>query len=98
MDDLDFDDDSDNGGEYMEAMATLIQAYGRGFLARRRRNQLIKERFEKIWDPRRRRFYFYDRDNDTSQWNLPELFLMITNEMDVAPTYFPEEAATKIQS
>ena len=23
---------------------------------------------------------------------------MITNEMDVAPTYFPEEAATKIQS
>ena len=42
-------------------------------------------RFEKIYDPIRKRYYYYDRDLDVSSWWKP--VLLRNSDLPVAPTY-----------
>lgn len=72
------------------------QAFGRRYNARKRVLRLINERFEKIHDPRRQRYYYYDRQLDTSSWQKPKL-LRDHDIEDIAPTYIPDQAALMIQ-
>ena len=41
--------------------ALTLQRLARRFLARSRVLRIVAQRFEKIWDPRRQTFYYYDR-------------------------------------
>lgn len=73
-----------------------IQAAIRVFLVRTRTLKQIRQRYEKIYDPRRKRFYYYDKEKDKSSWYKPSL-LMNHDLDDIAPTFTRDEAATKIQ-
>lgn len=74
-----------------------MQSIARLFLARSRLLKKIYERYEKIRDPRRDRYYYYDKELDTSSWRKPRL-LLDGDLPTVAPTYTNDEASTKIQT
>ena len=82
--------------ELRKICACKIQACIRRFLVRSKLERLLNERYEKIYDPRRKRFYYYDKVYDHSSWHKPILF----KDKDVkviSPTYFIDEAALMIQ-
>lgn len=76
--------------------AVITQKFVRRFIARCRIHRLISARFEKIWDPRRQQFYYYDSVSDTSSWSRPQL-LGNHDIKEVAPTYTRDEASIMIQ-
>jgi Leucine-rich repeat (LRR) protein len=76
--------------------AIKVQAVGRGYVARVRILQLIKTRFEKIFDPRRNEYYYYDTKLDISSWEKPKL-LGDSDIEEIAQTYTDEEAVVMIQ-
>jgi hypothetical protein len=73
-----------------------LQARIRVFLARRRVLKQVRARFEKIFDPRRKRFYYYDTVKDKASWLKPALLFQHDLE-DIAPTFTKPEAAVHIQ-
>lgn len=75
--------------------AIKIQAIGRKFLVRSRLLRAMRQRYEKIWDPKRKKYYYYDREEDKSSWLKPALLL--ANDLTVAATYTPNQAVAKIQ-
>jgi hypothetical protein len=87
---MDEDDD-----ENEESLLT-IQAIARRFLVRSRILKEINIRYEKIYDPVKKRFYYYDKVNDASSWFKPVLLLGHDIKL-IAPTYTNEEAAVKLQ-
>lgn len=72
-----------------------VQATIRKFIIRARIMRDLASRYEKIYDPKRRRFYYYDQKTDSSTWIKPVLFLK--KDLSVAATYSPDQAAAKIQ-
>ncbi len=82
--------------EVQEYSVIKIQAAIRVFLTRTRVLKEIRQRYEKIYDPRRKRFYYYDKVKDKSSWYKPVL-LMSHDLDDIAPTFTRGEAAIKIQ-
>ena len=72
--------------------ATKVQSLIRRALARLSIVSKILKRTEKIWDPRREEFYYYDIVTDISSWRKPRLLRNIEIE-EIAPTYTPDEAA-----
>jgi hypothetical protein len=82
--------------ELRSVCVSKIQSHIRRFVARKRLLGILNNRYEKIYDPIRRRFYYYDTIRDTSTWRKPALF-RDHDVLKVAPTYFPEEAAVMIQ-
>jgi hypothetical protein len=82
--------------EWRALCISKIQAHVRRFLARRGVLRRLNLQYEKIYDPVRGRFYYYDTANDVSSWTKPLLFQNGDVEK-VSPTYFPDEAATIIQ-
>ncbi len=83
--------------EYGEFGVTKLQACVRRYVVRSKLIRQINQRFEKILDPRRQRYYYYDKVADLSYWNKPKLLL--TGDIDIiSPTYTDEDAATKIQT
>lgn len=76
--------------------AIKIQALIRRFLIRTRKLKETFQRYEKIFDPKLKRFYYYDKIKDKSSWVKPVLLLR-RDFPDIAPTYLPTQAAKKIQ-
>ena len=57
----------------------------------------LDERFEKVFDPNRKRHYYYDKEKDKSSWRKPRLY-MNSDVSKVSPTYSDDEAAAMIQT
>jgi hypothetical protein len=74
-----------------------VQSLVRRFLTRLKALKATYERYEKIWDPKRKKFYYYDKLKDKSSWIKPVLLLR-HDLSDIAPTYLPEQAVKKVQS
>ena len=87
---------SENPFDMQSYSIIRVQALIRRFLARSRQLKEIYKRFEKIYDPKRKRFYYYDKVKDKSSWVKPP-FLMKLDLPEVAATYTAEQAAVKIQ-
>lgn len=83
--------------EYKLYSIIKIQSMVRRYLIRSRAMKEIFQRYEKIYDPKRKRFYYYDKTNNKSSWLKPPL-LLNKDLPEVAPTYLPEQAAQKIQN
>lgn len=81
--------------EFLSSIAVTIQRNIRRFLSRCRIVKLINERIEKIYDPRRKLYYYYDSVADTSSWLKPAL-LRDSDIQVVAPTFTPDEASRHI--
>lgn len=75
--------------------AIKVQSLCRRFLVRQRLLKEARNRYEKIFDPKRKRYYYYDSVTDKSTWIKP--VQLLDKDLDVAPTYIPEQAALKIQ-
>jgi hypothetical protein len=78
--------------------AIKVQALIRRFIVRRRELKKVFDRFEKIYDPKRKRYYYYDKTTNSSSWLKPPLLTGGLDIPEVAPTYSPEQAALKIQT
>ena len=75
--------------------AIKLQSLARRYIARLRVIAIILKRTEKIWDPRRHEFYYYDIVTDRSSWRKPRA-LRNVEISDVAPTYQSDEASMMI--
>ena len=85
-------DDFENELALMEQFGAIkLQSIVRMILVRSRIIKQINERYEKIFDPRRQRYYYYDRINDTSSWGKP-LLLRNSDIKIVSPTFIDESA------
>jgi hypothetical protein len=83
--------------ELFEFGVIKLQASIRRYIVRAKIIRQINQRWEKILDPRRQRYYYYDKVYDLSYWSKPKLLL--DRDLDeVSPTYSDEDAATKIQT
>ena len=83
--------------EFLSEVAVKLQKIVRRFIYRARVINLIQQRFEKIYDPRRKCFYYYDTSTDTSSWLKP-LVLKDRDVEKISPTYTPDAAADIITS
>ena len=85
-------DDFEDELALMEQFGAIkLQSIVRMILVRSRIIKQINERYEKIFDPRRQRYYYYDRINDTSSWGKP-LLLRNSDIKIVSPTFIDESA------
>ena len=78
--------------EIQKHCAVKVQAAARAFIARQKSFKTIQERFEKIYDPRREEYYYYDTKLDVASWDKP-LLLRDKDILSVAQTYTDDEAA-----
>eukprot|EP01031_Cornospumella_fuschlensis_P027695 gene27695-33452_t len=83
-------------GEETQFYAAKLQAVARKFIVRSKIMKEITDRYEKIFDPKRKKYYYYDKKLDSSSWLKPVMLLDKDIE-DVAPTYLPDQAALKLQ-
>ena len=72
--------------------ASKVQSVIRRFLDRVRIIQKVNSRFEKILDPKRGLYYYYDNVSDLSSWSKPRL-LREGDMTNIAPTYSKDLAA-----
>lgn len=85
-------DDFEDELALMEQFGAIkLQSIVRMILVRSRIIKQINDRYEKIFDPRRQRHYYYDRINDTSSWGKP-LLLRNSDIKIVSPTFIDESA------
>lgn len=66
--------------------ATKIQAVARMIIQRSRVLKYLNGRYEKIYDPKRERLYYYDKVTDSSSWGKPVLLLKSDIKV-ISPTY-----------
>jgi len=92
--------DEDDEEEELEGpevfVAIKIQALIRRFIVRTKLTKKLCERYEKIYDYKRQRHYYYDKDTDTSSWFKPALFLN-ADAIKIAPPFTEEAAANVIK-
>lgn len=69
--------------------AIKIQSIARMIVVRCRVLKKLNERYEKIYDPRRERYYYYDKETDTSSWGKP-LLLLKSDINVISPTYLED--------
>ena len=81
--------------EILNHCALRIQTSIRVFIAKKRVFSLIQARFEKIFDPRRKEYYYYDTVYDIATWDKP-ILLGNRDIEEIAQTYTDDEAATMI--
>ena len=79
-----------------DAAATKIQSMARRMFARETAYQMVSEVWEKIFDPVRTRYYYYNVVTDAAIWKRPAP-LMWRDLEDVAPTFTDEQAAMLVQ-
>ena len=79
-----------------EKAILVIQCAFRVNLARKCFRKKLEGRYEKIYDPRREKFYYYDRQLRRSTWKKPVLVAYV-GDLGIAPTYTEEQAAIMIQ-
>lgn len=73
-----------------------LQSAMRRFRDRVRVVRILRSRFEKIYDIKRSRFYYYDQITDISSWRKPRLFRKQDVQF-VSPMYTPQTAAETVQ-
>lgn len=73
-----------------------MQALARRYFSRCKVVRFINKRFEKIWDPKTDKYYYYDTKLDKSSWTKPSILLDAEID-DIAPTYLDEPAALMVQ-
>jgi hypothetical protein len=66
--------------------AVKIQSIARMIIVRARLLKQLNDRYEKIYDPRRERYYYYDKLKDKSSWGKPLLLLKSDINL-ISPTY-----------
>lgn len=77
--------------------ASKIQGCVRTFLVRTRLLKKLRARYEKIMDPNRKKYYYYDKKSDKSSWKKPHLFR--NNDVEeISSLFTEEEAAIKLQT
>lgn len=81
--------------ELRNEATVVLQKIVRRFVARCRVHKLVAKRFEKIWDPRRRLYYYYDIERNASSWKRPSV--LGQHDLKEAATYTRDEAATMLQ-
>lgn len=69
--------------------AIKIQSIARMILVRSRLLRQLNERYEKIYDSKRERYYYYDSQKDKSSWQKP-LLLLKSDITKISPPYVPE--------
>ena len=74
----------------------LVQRNVRRFIQRCRIHEYIAAKYEKIYDPKRHIYYYYNIQSDKSSWKKPRL-LLYSDIFVISPTYTLDEAATMIQ-
>jgi len=82
--------------EIREYSALKIQSIARKFIARSRIISSINTNYEKIYDPKKKRYYYYNKIRDKSSWLKPVL-LYSNDIIKISPTYTEGVAATIIQ-
>ena len=70
--------------------AVKLQSIARMILVRSRLIKKLNERYEKIYDPRRDRYYYYDKVKDESSWGKPLLYLKSDINV-ISPTYVEDQ-------
>lgn len=83
--------------EFKSICITKMQSFLRKARIRRMVYQLVNERYEKIYDPKLKRYYYYDTVKDKSSWRKP-LLLKNNDIAQVSATYGDDEAAMLIQN
>lgn len=73
-----------------------LQAFARRIRDRKKVVSLLETRYEKIYDPNRKKCFYYDILNDTSSWKKPKL-LGQSDISKVNSLYSAEESAGMIQ-
>jgi hypothetical protein len=87
------DDFGDEQAMMVHYGAIKIQSIARMIIVRSRVLKQLNERYEKIYDPRRERYYYYDKVSDKSSWGKPVLLLKSDIKI-ISPTYaFEDENA-----
>lgn len=76
--------------------ATKLQSILRSFLVRRKILKQIFARYEKIYDPKRHQYYYYDKLHDRSSWIKP-LLMLNSDFPEVSPTYTKDQAIIVLQ-
>jgi Leucine-rich repeat (LRR) protein len=80
-----------------DAASTKVQAMARRMFARDVAYAMVAEKWEKIFDPVRARYYYYNVVDDQAIWKRPAP-LMWRDLEHVAPTFTDEQAALLVQS
>ena len=81
---------------FKDSCATVIQKYFRRYFQRLKIIDYIETKYEKIYDPRRKLYYYYNIEEDRSSWRKPVLLLK-GDLSRIAPTYTLDEASVMIQ-
>lgn len=68
------------------------QSIARKFVLRSRFLKQLEDRYEKIYDPKRDRYFYYDRLTDTSSWEKPVVFGKDDVE-EISSIFTPDEAS-----
>lgn len=91
-------DETDNGNDSEISLHTIIklQSWLRRYKARKECLDLLTTRYEKIYDPRRKKYFYYDIIRDLSSWKKPKL-LKDQDIQKVSSLYSQEEAIILIQ-
>lgn len=84
------EEDFDEEAAMMHYGAVKIQSIARMIIIRSRILKQLNERYEKIYDPRRERYYYYDKVLDKSSWGKP-LLLLKSDIIKISPTYVEGE-------
>lgn len=93
---MNFKEFNEDERQLTEYSIIKIQSVVRLFVCRSKLLKLINIRYEKIFDPNRKKYYYYDKVNDSSSWSKPRLLL--DKDLDkIAQTYTDDEAAIIIQ-
>ena len=83
--------------ETLSLCSMSIQCCARKYLARKRCVAIILKRTEKILDPNRRKYYYYDNLTDIATWEKPLILAKLGLDAPLASTYTEDEAALMIQ-
>jgi hypothetical protein len=78
------------------ANVVKIQSQTRRLISRLRIWEYISAKYEKIYDPRHKVYYYYNIATDKSSWVKPRLLLKY-DILIISPTYTLDEAVTMIQ-
>jgi len=77
--------------------ALIVQCCIRKWLSKVKFREKLSERYEKIYDPKRKKYFYYDSLLARSSWKKPRLLKRVGGDLNVAPTYTDIQAAILVQ-
>jgi hypothetical protein len=73
-----------------------VQKLIRKFVAKCKMAKMIEDSYEKIYDPKRKKYFYYNRVTDISSWKKP-LLLKTGDLKQIHHLYTPDQAALMVQ-